>query len=166
MKLAEAGFWAIVGEGPVTAHPEIAVIAWGRGRDLFWWTPADGPKRLATLADPIRDVAFDGTGSLWSLDGTGVSRWVEGREAARVADLDADWFAAGEHGLEAVHLGWMDGFGPVTVTTAIHPDGTTGEARARSAPHPPRPERLTGTADGRFIVADRDGLRAIWELVP
>ena len=115
----------------------------------------DGERLVGRLNRPILDLLWDDAGTLWALDGSTLLRCGAAPEAWEVSGeelVDVD-------GIRVVALHWEDGIGPVTWSAR------PGEEPVPTPEVSPRwrPE-FVGTADGRYLVAVRAGLRGIWEL--
>lgn len=119
---------------------------------MYTWAEREGVSALAWLPLPVLGLAWDHHGELWILDAAHL------RSRARTWPAPLGTLTVDRHGVGVAEAHWEDGVGPVCW---IHrPDGAI-DVRPGAAP-PAEP--FVGTPDGRYLVARRDGLRAIWEL--
>ncbi len=142
-----------MGEGPVAAHPRRSRIAWARGNEVWEWSDRHGARAIAVLPLPVLALAWDHAGELWVLDEANL------RSRAATYPAPGGELTVDAGGVGVVEAHWEDGFGP---TSWIHrPDGAVD---VRPGMHPAAHPAFVGTPDGRYLVARREGLRAIWEL--
>lgn len=144
-------------EGPLASHPHRPLLAWALGRAVWRWTPSDGATVWTWLRADVLDLLVDADGWLWTVDATGVAVWEGAVERDRWDGLGGELLRVGEGGVELVHRGWMDGYGPVSRAWRLSP-GEEPEERPVEGPAPPvePPGTLPG---GRYRVRGHDGRR-------